>query len=264
MYLDYAIKAVIVAIICYSGTYLWGRTMADRPIVVAAFCGLLMGDLQTGLICGAVLEAIFLGVSHIGGSNLNYCMATQFTTTYCIILQDNFETVWALATAIGTLGILVETGYRFISALFTGYMDRLVAQNKQKQFCRMRFVIFFLTHPIYWAVVFFGVLLGAEAMELLLASIPAFVQSGLNISKGLFGAIGLALVLNQIWDTKICYFFFFGFVLAKYMGLPVMAVLVIAVCLALTIAFRDIQINKLVLGTSGAGASNSEEAFFNE
>lgn len=48
------------------------------------------------------------------------------------------------------------------------------------------------------------------------------------------------------------------------MGLPVMAVLVIAVCLALTIAFRDIQINKLVLGTSGAGASNSEEAFFNE
>jgi len=248
-----ALLAVLVTIICYSGTYLWGRTMADRPIVVASFIGLLLGDLKTGLMCGATLEAIFLGVSHIGGSNLNYCMATIFTTTFCCVLKGNFESIFAMAVPIGSLGILVETGYRFVSALFTGYLDKLVANNEQKKFSFMRFVIFFLTHPIYWLVVFFGIRFGSEAVQALLDALPNFINAGLTVSKGLFGAIGLALVLNQIWDKKICYFFFLGFVLSKYLGLPVMAVLVIAVCFALIIVSRDIQINKLTMASDSSG-----------
>ena len=39
-----------------------------RPIVTAAITGLVLGDLTTGVVMGASLEAIFMGISAIGGS----------------------------------------------------------------------------------------------------------------------------------------------------------------------------------------------------
>ena len=38
-----------------------------RPIVTAAITGLVLGDLTTGVVMGASLEAIFMGISAIGG-----------------------------------------------------------------------------------------------------------------------------------------------------------------------------------------------------
>ena len=40
----------------------------NRPIVVAPIAGLVLGDLHTGIIMGAALESIFMGISAIGGS----------------------------------------------------------------------------------------------------------------------------------------------------------------------------------------------------
>ncbi len=260
MYTTEALLAVFVTIICYSGTYLWGRMMMDRPIIVASMLGLVLGDIQTGLICGATLEAVFLGVSHIGGSNLNYCMATIFTTTFAIITGSDLETILALAVPISTLGTLVEQGYRFISALFVGYMDRLIDENNQKKFSIMRFVIFFVTHPIYWAVVFFGISVGSEAVQAFLNALPPFINEALTVSKGLFGGIGLALVLNQIWDKKYCAWFFFGFVLSVYAGLPTIAILVISVAIAISIAVNSIE-NRKENAVSKNALTEEEELF---
>lgn len=38
----------------------------NRPIVVAPLAGLLLGDFRTGIIMGASLESIFMGISAIG------------------------------------------------------------------------------------------------------------------------------------------------------------------------------------------------------
>lgn len=261
MYTTQALLAVLVTIICYSGTYLWGRMMMDRPIIVASMLGLVLGDIQTGLICGATLEAVFLGVSHIGGSNLNYCMATIFTTTFAIITQSDLETILALAVPISTLGTLVEQGYRFISALFVGYMDRLIEANDQKKFSIMRLIIFCVTHPIYWLVVFFGISVGSEAVQAFLDNLPPFINAALNVSKGLFGGIGLALVLNQIWDKKYCAWFFFGYVLSVYAGLPTIAILVISIAIAISIAVGEIENRKGMVTTTGKVLTEEEELF---
>ena len=53
--------------ICYGGNWLLGQNMADQPIVVGTLVGLFLGDLQTGIILGAMLEATFIGVVNVGG-----------------------------------------------------------------------------------------------------------------------------------------------------------------------------------------------------
>lgn len=239
-----ALLVTLAAIICYSSTYLIGRMMQDRPIVVGFVVGLLLGDVKTGLVCGATLELVFLGVANIGGSNLNYCMATLFVTAFAIIsgagsTEAALENLLVIAVPVSTLGTLVEQAYRFISALFVGYLDDLIDKNKQKQYSIMRIVIHFLTHPLYWLVVFFGVAAGADAVQLFLNNLPPIVQSTMNIFKGLCGGIGLAVALNQIWDKKYCAWFFFGFVLSAYAGLPTIAILVISIAIAIAIVTVD-------------------------
>ena len=56
-----ALLAALSYFICYGGNWLLGQCMIERPIVVGAVTGLLLGDLPTGLIMGASLEAIFMG-----------------------------------------------------------------------------------------------------------------------------------------------------------------------------------------------------------
>ena len=239
-----ALLVTIAAIICYSSTYLFGRMMQDRPIVVGFVVGLLLNDVHTGLVCGATLELVFLGVANIGGSNLNYCMATLFVTAFAIIsgegtTEEALQNLLVIAVPVSTLGTLVEQAYRFISALFVGYLDNLISRNEQRKFGVMRFVIHFLTHPLYWLVVFFGVAAGADAVQLFLNNLPPIIQSTMNIFKGLCGGIGLSVALNQIWDKKYSAWFFFGFVLSAYAKLPTIAILVISVTIAIAIVTVD-------------------------
>lgn len=56
-----AIAVALVVFLTVGGQELLGFTMLGRPIVIAPLVGLLLGDLQTGLLVGAELETIFMG-----------------------------------------------------------------------------------------------------------------------------------------------------------------------------------------------------------
>ena len=48
--------------------YILSWQCINRPIVVAPLAGLVLGDFHTGIVMGAALESIFMGISAIGGS----------------------------------------------------------------------------------------------------------------------------------------------------------------------------------------------------
>ena len=60
--LNVALLSALSYFICYAGNWMFGQSMSDRPIFIGAVTGLLLGDLQQGLIIGATLEAVFMGV----------------------------------------------------------------------------------------------------------------------------------------------------------------------------------------------------------
>ena len=68
MMLD-AFFVALAVFVGVAGHELLGMAMLSRPIVVAPLAGLLLGDVQTGLIVGASLESIFMGVVNIGISS---------------------------------------------------------------------------------------------------------------------------------------------------------------------------------------------------
>ena len=63
-------QALLVALsyyLAWSLDSIFGFQTATRPIILGTITGLLCGDLQTGVVMGAALEAVYMGISGIGG-----------------------------------------------------------------------------------------------------------------------------------------------------------------------------------------------------
>ncbi|MGM2984672.1 PTS sugar transporter subunit IIC, partial [Bacillus cereus group sp. BC60] len=91
-----------------AGNYLTGQSMMERPLVVGLVTGILMGDMKTGVLMGASLEAIFLGNVNIGGViAAEPVTATTLATTFAIISNVEQKAAMTLAVPIGMLAAFV-------------------------------------------------------------------------------------------------------------------------------------------------------------
>ena len=79
-----------------------GRLNFERPLIVSTLVGLALGDLEKGLIVGASLELMSLGLVNIGAAappDMN--MASIIATSFAILSNANAEA--ALTIAIQSL-----------------------------------------------------------------------------------------------------------------------------------------------------------------
>jgi len=94
-----------------------------RPIVVAPITGLFLGDFRTGIIMGASLESIFMGISAIGGSIPADALTSSIVAVaFTILTGASIESGLAIAMPIGTLmasfsGILMSSFLKFSAIL---------------------------------------------------------------------------------------------------------------------------------------------------
>ena len=63
-----AILVSIVALLAAMDEQLFGASMMARPLFTGQIIGLIMGDLQTGVIIGATLESMFMGSIMVGSA----------------------------------------------------------------------------------------------------------------------------------------------------------------------------------------------------
>ena len=98
---------------------------------------------------------------------------------------------------------------------------------------------------IYALIPFFGVLVGSEATQSVINKLPDVIINGLSVAGNLLPAVGMAMLLQTLWDNKIAVFFFVGFVVTAYLELPLIATAVFAFIMAFLVAQRDLQFKKL-------------------
>lgn len=65
MVVQYLLVA-LVAFIASMDEQLFGITMLGRPLFTSLFVGLILGDVQQGVIVGAALESMFMGAIMVG------------------------------------------------------------------------------------------------------------------------------------------------------------------------------------------------------
>ena len=256
--LNIALLSALAYFICYAGNWIFGQSMSDRPIVIGAVTGLLLGDLTQGLIIGATLEAVFMGSVNIGGQiSADHSAATVFAVAFATNSTLDPEAALTIAVPIGILmGFVTMFVNNIFLTVFTSLMDKWALEgNERGLLIYLNFGVWFVKNVFFAAIIFFGVYAGYGAVSTFVDSIPEVIMTGLNVCGKLLPAVGLGLLMKMIWTKEIGVFYLLGFVMFTYLNLPIVAIAVLGIIIVVVIAMRDFEINKLrqqgVIATSG-------------
>ena len=206
-----------------------------RPIVLGSIAGLLCGDLTTGIILGAELEAVYMGVSSIGGeAPSNYQAATVLCVGFVVLSGADMATGLALAVTIGTLINAVKPFTEAIKILFHSRFLKLAENGEIKKFRGLMWVQLLCADQLIPTIVVFIVALGGNAgLQAFIEYCPAFILRGLNAAAGMLVVVGLCLTTQAIWNgATTVMFVILGFVLTKFIGLTTLPVAAIGVVIA--------------------------------
>ena len=126
-----AIMALLAAFVAKWSNNLLGQALTERPLVAGLIAGLFLGDVQTGVLVGAALEAVFLGMVDVGGSvTAEPVTATVLAVAFVSTMGMEQGTAVALAVPIGLLGGLVYSVIHLsISSLAAPLIEKAAARD---------------------------------------------------------------------------------------------------------------------------------------
>lgn len=99
-----AILVSIVALLAAMDEQLFGASMMARPLFTGPIIGLIMGDLQTGVIIGATLESMFMGSIMVGSAVPPEVYASSILSI-AIAIQTGAGAGTAVSTCVTTVCI---------------------------------------------------------------------------------------------------------------------------------------------------------------
>lgn len=258
-----AIMVAVAVFVCFAGNYLTGQSMMERPLVVGLVTGLLLGDMRTGILMGASLEALFLGNVNIGGViAAEPVTATAMATTFAIISHIKQDAAMTLAVPIGVLAAFVVMFLKNVFMnIFAPAVDVAARENNQKKLVLLHYGTWFIYYLIIALIAFIGTLMGSGPVNMFVNNIPQSVMNGLSTAGGLLPAVGFAMLMKLLWSNKLAVFYILGFVLTAYMKLPAIAVACLGAVICTVSAYRDFEIEDLkkIKTTSNAGSGLSKE-----
>ena len=112
---------------------MFGILMCDRPLVLGPLVGLILGDFTTGIIIGASLELVMMGVVGIGSATPpDTVSGTILATAFAITSGLDVSAAVALALPIATLGQLVGILDRTANAYFVSMADKAAERGDYK------------------------------------------------------------------------------------------------------------------------------------
>lgn len=233
----------------------------NRPLFAGFFAGLVMGDVATGLAIGATLQLMILGVSSFGGSSVpDFMSAALIGTALSVLAGEGAEFGISLAVPVGMLLIQLDVFARFLNTFIQNKADVYIESCELEKLERVHLLGIFtwgLSRALPVAIVLF---FGNEITQTLVAVMPAWLLSGMQLAGRLLPAVGIAILLKYLPTKKYIPFLLIGFVLAAYLNVPMLGVAIIGVAFALLV-FKQSEKQAVPAdgGTSTVGGMDEDE-----
>lgn len=214
--------------------------MFRRPLLIAPIVGIILGNLQAGLIIGATLEVMWMGIGDVGAYMApDIITGTMISTSLAIMGNANGNISTMVATAITLavptsilaqqLLVLIET----VNCSLNGWAKRLADNADVKG-------TFWLTWPpafLYGFACAFPTFLalqfGAGAIQQAINDLPKFIINGLSTAGSIIPSVGIALLMmTMLKKGELWMFIILGFVLSSYLKLDILPITLIALVFA--------------------------------
>lgn len=219
-----------------------GLTHIHRPVVTGLVVGLILGDVTTGLIVGGTLELIWMGMVPLAGAQPpNVVIGGVIGTAFGIIAgQDpNVAVGVAIPFAVAVQALITLFFTAFAPVMHKADQFALDANYRGIEYINYLGVaiLFFFNALIAFLPIYFGAAQAATVVE----SVPEWIIHGLGVAGGIMPAIGFAMLLKIMLKVEYVMFLMVGFVLAAYLQMPILAIALIGLAIALYDFYRSKQ-----------------------
>lgn len=239
------IQAVLIALFCYLGalTTPWalgttgGWYVISRPLVAGFLCGLILGDVPTGILIGVAVQGVFIGLITPGGAvPADLSFVSYLGIPLAMVAGAASDVAVSLAVGFGVIGVAAWQVLSVGNAAWAHLCDKYAEAGDLQGIIRVNYLAQIGTFVLRFILPFFVLYLGAGAAEgiinFLNNSVPWLVTF-LGVLGGALPAVGIAILLVQITSqVKALVWFVLGWVLVTYLKVPIVGVAVFGVLLA--------------------------------
>lgn len=248
MTIVYALILALLAYLAWYDTLGPNFIMLYRPLISGFFTGLIVGNIQMGLLIGGTLELMALGVYTYGGATIpEYSVGAILGTYFGNV--SGFEVGLALAIPAALLLTQVDVLNRFLNFVFVHRADAYAEKGDEKGFDRMMVTYSHMIWGFSRAIpVFLAVALGEPVVKAISGFFTTYpwINRGIAAAGGILPALGFAMLLKIMPISKYPFFLIAGFLLFAYLKMPLVGIALAGVAIAL--AYQQLKPSTTVEG----------------
>lgn len=246
-----------------------GNYPLGRPLVGGLVCGLILGDMQTGILVGCAMQIIYIALVTPGGtvsadvravSYIGIPLAMVALKSYGLeaTSPDGAALATSFGAMVGTLGTVLFYGTATVNLVWQHMGWKAVENRQYRKLYVVDMVLPWISHILCSLIpTMIMCKLGASVVELIKATLPmdGLAMKTLFTVGALLPCVGIAILLKQIVKKAVDFVpFLFGFVLAASMGINLVAATIVA-CMFAIINYKI----KMVAAVRPAAAGEEDE-----
>lgn len=254
------------------GTVLGNYTFG-RPLVGGLICGIILGDVRTGIIVGSAIQIVYIALITPGGAMSADVRAISYVgVPLSIIAVNNMgltgsnatSMATALGSAVGTLGTALMYGTATMNLIWQSVGWKILKEGHLKRLYMVNMGLPWISHIIcsFIPVVIINYF-GSEMVTVIQSYLPmdGIVMKTLFTLGSLLPTVGIAILLKQVANKPIdILIFLFGFTLSKVMGCNLVAAAIVGGFVAwIYYQIRMLDIKKTQLATTANSVVEEEE-----
>lgn len=220
----------------------FGNYTLGRPLVAGLVVGLILGDVQAGIIIGAAIQVIYIALVTPGGTVSADVRAIGYIgipLAICAIRGMGLDPdttqaqnmAAALGAAVGTLGTVLFYGTATMNLIWQHIGWKAVEAGEFKKLYLVDMGLPWISHLICSFIpTVLITMAGADMVDLMKAYMPmdGIAMKTLFTVGSLLPAVGVAILLKQVVKKALDFLtFLFGFTLAACLGLNLIAAAIV-------------------------------------
>ena len=239
-----------------------GNYTLGRPLIGGLVCGIILGDIYTGILVGVAMQVVYIALVTPGGTVSADVRAVSYIGIPLAMIAlksygldagsaDGQAMATSFGTMVGTLGTVLFYGTATINLVWQHIGWRAVEKGEFNKLYVVNMGLPWISHILCSFIpTLIMCKMGAPMVELIKNYLPmdGIAMMTLFTVGSLLPCVGIAILLKQIVTKAIDFIpFFFGFTLAAALGINLVSATIIAGMFALiNYRIKMLTLNKTV------------------
>lgn len=232
-----------------------------RPIIACPIMGLILGDLNTGLVVGGTYELMMIGNMPVGGAQPpNAVLGSVVAMVFAVKADMDVNAALGACMIFATFGQYVVTLMFSVASGFMAACDKAAAEANPKGITRMLNIHMLCLGGLF-AIIAVVAYVGGTAMAEPLNSLSetaSWFMGGLSAAGGMMRFVGFGVLLKIMMSNDMWGWLLAGFALALVIGSTSVAsaTLILIAFIGVCFALLDFKLTSMEKTASQGGVSD--------